>query len=908
MTKFWVGGTGNWSDTAHWATSSGGAGGTAVPTSSDDVVFDSLSNATAYAVTVDATSNCRDLTVGNPLAGAITFGGSSALNVFGSLSLAAASVFTYSGTITYSSTATGKTITTNSVSMATCSQTFDGVGGGWTLQDTMTCGNITVTRGAFSTNAQTVSCGTLSSSNSNVRTVTLTNSTITLANFSVVQFSTTTNLTFTATGSTINLNISFQSPNWGNLTWGSIVITALGTGSYQLNVNSAALSCANLTLNNVNNNQALFALGANVTCSSTFTPAGFNSTTSRLLLISDTPGTQRTITAATVTASNVNLQDIVGAGAGSWNLSAITGLSGDMGGNSSITFTSNITCYFKSAASANFSAANWFTTSGGATPARVPLPQDTARFDANSFTAGSIVLTLDIAVQPTIDFTGSTNSPTYSNSAGIFATGAVTLISAMTCTGALGGGITLVARSNINITTAGKAQSGGLIVQMPGFTATQLDAIQLGYIQINRGSWTTGGFAMTFATNALPSLNVSTNGTLNLGASTLTLSAVASPFTDLSVTGTINAGTSTLVVSDTSSTQKTINLGSKTWNNITISGDNVVIQGSNTLTGTLAINTAGLTNGLVLTAGTTQTVAALTTNGFAANLAKLVSSSAGTAATISCSSLVSVDYMSIKDSTAAGYTPFYAGVNSSNVSGNTRWVFTAPPTIYVSMFNPRIVDSTRKRRNFYCEGLSIYPWRSLVVPINPDSWVPSLPDFARAKRRSTPVGWSAYSFGIATNEDPLMKWSPSYPDFARAAQPNVPVGWYYLPPEVVLPDKWVSYLPDFARGHIPNVPQGWFDYPFGIFTNEDPLEKWDPEYPDFARKRRPNVPVGWFSYPFAIVTGEVVFPDKWIPSYPDFARAAQPNVPVGVWVKPNYVPFEQIMMFSLDDLFNFFAT
>ncbi len=43
--RFWVGGTGTWdaSDTTHWASSSGGAGGQSVPGSSDTVTFDGSS-------------------------------------------------------------------------------------------------------------------------------------------------------------------------------------------------------------------------------------------------------------------------------------------------------------------------------------------------------------------------------------------------------------------------------------------------------------------------------------------------------------------------------------------------------------------------------------------------------------------------------------------------------------------------------------------------------------------------------------------------------------------------------------------------------------------------------------------------------------------------------------------------
>lgn len=41
--RYWIGGSGDWNDTAHWSTTSGGAGGSAMPTSSDDVFFDNNS-------------------------------------------------------------------------------------------------------------------------------------------------------------------------------------------------------------------------------------------------------------------------------------------------------------------------------------------------------------------------------------------------------------------------------------------------------------------------------------------------------------------------------------------------------------------------------------------------------------------------------------------------------------------------------------------------------------------------------------------------------------------------------------------------------------------------------------------------------------------------------------------------
>jgi len=43
------------------------------------------------------------------------------------------------------------------------------------------------------------------------------------------------------------------------------------------------------------------------------------------------------------------------------------------------------------------------------------------------------------------------------------------------------------------------------------------------------------------------------------------------------------------------------------------------------------------------------------------------------------SGTVSLDYVSLRDSTASGGASFYAGDNSTNVSGNTGWIFTSPP-------------------------------------------------------------------------------------------------------------------------------------------------------------------------------------------------------------------------------------
>lgn len=83
--RYWVGGTANWDGTAgtKWATTSGGAGGASVPTSSDDVIFDSASG--SGIVTISTTVNAKSVnftgftgsfsggTVSMNIAGNVTF-------------------------------------------------------------------------------------------------------------------------------------------------------------------------------------------------------------------------------------------------------------------------------------------------------------------------------------------------------------------------------------------------------------------------------------------------------------------------------------------------------------------------------------------------------------------------------------------------------------------------------------------------------------------------------------------------------------------------------------------------------------------------------------------------------------------------------------------------------------------
>ena len=128
-------------------------------------------------------------------------------------------------------------------------------------------------------------------------------------------------------------------------------------------------------------------LYANQTVTNTFVATG---TLVRLLILSNVCRTQRTITltgTATRTLTNVSFMDIALVYSAS-----VTGTSiGDFGGNSGITFTAAVTRYLVlGGATKSFSStAAWSATSGGATGASAPLPQDTVIMNAASG-AGSL--------------------------------------------------------------------------------------------------------------------------------------------------------------------------------------------------------------------------------------------------------------------------------------------------------------------------------------------------------------------------------------------------------------------------------------------------------------------------------------------------------------------------------------
>jgi hypothetical protein len=187
--RYWVGGSASWDGTAgtKWSTSSGGAGGASVPTTADDVFFTNLS-----------TGNCI-ISTGNTGAKSInctgfagTISGSAGITVAGSVTLVAGMSFPYAGAMTFTGTGT---LTTAGKGFG--SITINGSGITVTLGDALTATVLTITQGTFNANNYNVTCNSVSSSNSNVRTITMGSGLWTITGISTIwNTQVTTNLTF----------------------------------------------------------------------------------------------------------------------------------------------------------------------------------------------------------------------------------------------------------------------------------------------------------------------------------------------------------------------------------------------------------------------------------------------------------------------------------------------------------------------------------------------------------------------------------------------------------------------------------------------------------------------------------------------------------------------------------------
>lgn len=489
--------------------------------------------------------------------------------------------------------------------------------------------------------------------------------------------------TFDSTGYTNTLtHNAFSLTVSGSVTFGSGMTYSPSTSTSCVLIMNASgtLTSNGKAFNNVYNTGGTLTLGDNLTFVTTVKTSQLQvrnamdlngktvlggSATSRVLVNSATVGTAKTITINGGTFANADFKDITASTV--YDASAITGGSGDCGGNSNITFTTATSRYAVASGSVS-NTAIWASSSGGTPGASVPLPQDSVFLDGSS---GVGTITQDMPrFGKDIDMT---------NYAGTFTLGIVTSIfgnwtsgSSMTWSGA--SALTLEGRGSQTFKSNGVTMPAQYAQSAFGGTYTLQDSItntSTSALFVQNGTFNANGFSVT----ALKfNSNVSSTRTITMGSGTWTATSSGTIWDFTTTTGlTFNANSSTISITDTSASSKTFIGGSKIFNNLSITGGGsgaIIIQGSNTFS-SITINKPKT---VTFTSSTTQQIGSITATGSVGNIITLNASSAGTAATLNKTGggIVNLDFLDITDVNVTPTKTWYYGNNSTYHSG-TGW-------------------------------------------------------------------------------------------------------------------------------------------------------------------------------------------------------------------------------------------
>jgi hypothetical protein len=688
--RFWVGGSAAWDATVgtKWATTSGGAGGASVPIRTDDVFFDALSSGicTVSASSVALSINCTGFTgtISHPAATTLTIGDNvTAATGAGNIALKLVSGMTYTlgngatSAIAFVSTSTTvQTLATGTKTLGNLG--FTGSGAKWQLTDTTVASTVTLTTGSLDTNGQACTWVALSSTGTNTRALTLGASVITLSG-SASWSCTSTGMTFTTNTSIINPAIAGTFAG-GGLTYNTVQWVGASVGQTTISGSNTFANLKFVPTAGSHNDACLITSGTTQTITTLLTVTG-KSRATQFFMRPTTRGSVATLNAAAVSLTNCDFIDITAAGvAVPFSGSFI----GDSGGNTSITFTPAANQFWVGG-TGNWTTTNsWASSTGGiAGTGRQPLPQDNVFFDAGSGTGTATLDTPRLCTD--LNFTSSTLT-TITTQVQQFAHdlyGSLTLIAGMTVT-VSADTWNFAGRGTHTITTNGTSitvGSGGNGMSFNGGghgTYTLQDDLTLTGTPTGQALVVSG---TTFNANGhsvtLPSFGINNAlAIVQMGTGTWTINGTTGTLWTYTA-GTLTASTSSIVLSDAGSSAKTFAGGGATYSNVSITAGGT---GAWTFTGssTFSVLTINAPKSVVFTSSTTNTFSNFIATGSIGNIITITASST-TAGTLSKSSgIVSCDYLSLTNSTATGGAGWYAGNNSTNVSGNTGWNFHAP--------------------------------------------------------------------------------------------------------------------------------------------------------------------------------------------------------------------------------------
>jgi gliding motility-associated-like protein len=391
----WIGGTGNWSDTLHWYSESGG-----LPSPADNVIFNNSSFTEEFQiVTIDVPAACHEMNWSNAVFQAI-LAGNFPLEIQGSLTLSQYLIIQYTGSITFATSLPNQFIQSAGIAFNS-DMIFEGTGS-WELLNQLDVGqrNIFFNRGKLITNSYTINCGSFHSISSSNRTLTLGSS-----NLNVVGFNGVWNVNSQLVVGAVNAIIQFSNPglfsnntfNGGNLVYGNVVFE-----------NDAAINGSNTFQNLFFNAEHHYVLASDET--QTITGELFARGCSGMIDMYASGGSQATVAKnnGNITVSFVRLRSIKADISGSYQFNAYRSI--DEGNNQDVNiYEDSRDMYWINGTGFWSDTVHWTSSPVNEDADCIPVIYDNIFFNDDSFT-GSDSVKVDIQEITCNNITWSGNS------------------------------------------------------------------------------------------------------------------------------------------------------------------------------------------------------------------------------------------------------------------------------------------------------------------------------------------------------------------------------------------------------------------------------------------------------------------------------------------------------------------